>query len=655
MFAKIPYYSSAIDTGAYESMFPVLKYRYDGNKSIDDIENIVKDYTRNDYAYKIELIKDKEFTTNDSTLASFTLFMGDDKDCQFKILRIRVTEKFINFEFVCPRMIPENRNMLLQLMENQDDVIRYFWNKNVKSYYNKKKRQSGIGIIQQINDRPIVELANYIYSFTEITSYTSLIKSIVGKDEYDNPAFNTDWTTNALQLNSVKEDLENVLDSLYKGNTKIIRIPFYTDKPERKDIIYGDLGWPYKEEQELLEINNQHLLKDFSDWETCLEMQFLNMGKLMMEGESHNRQGVFRFGYTFSSLIENVLIYSSVPFKSAYPLSVQSWLDLRLYEGSIACQYVLDRENNRWTLVYQPSIDFSTPSLRLLKLMSLIYKRLIKNIGENLYNSVCNVRFWDNILSVIYNNIEFPTLSWSLNMDIKLSDNLIVMHKPTGFTLMEYASKAGMLYVHNGIVNISIDIRKIPVEDDALGFSSQVTALIKEIFHLAIKYNVPTKQIQNITNFYLSRRINFSKLISLAEDFKKYLSNSVFPYITEKGDLGNNDTLRLINFYESFSSYLISVDYHSEKSQFIQLDEQEQNNISKYQKVALLCIVIINVLLGTFRLHNKEKVIGYMNGLKLTGLSSALGLSPLEAYLNAYEKENNTQLVDSIDSLLATV
>lgn len=645
MLIKIPYYSSSLLLDREQSsLFPVVTFRNKKHVTAREIRQLLTDNYKYEYVYEVSIDRSEAISEKDRN-SLFTIFLPNKGDCQIKKLKIYLSREKISFEAVCPRMIPVSHPSIIRLMDKQEQLIQEFWKTLVKDFYSGGKNQTGIGIVQNELDKPLIELANYIYSFSEINSASDFIKSLVGENVYEHPTFNYELIEGKLNLSFDSGYFNNFLKVLYKRRIICDKIPFYANVSENENIVYGTFGWPYEDERNLLDARNKQSLRNFQDWETCIDVLFYNMALLSSQGER------IYFGYTTSSIANYVMKFSSAIFKNLYPLSSQSWIDLRLYENAITCRYIIDQSVHRWCLVYQPNKKHSTPLIRLAKLINLTNSIFNKEIDKKDYTKYSNKDFWNSILSVIFYNIKSPTLSAVLNTELEFGKWQHVIVKETKHWLLWYVIQSGMLIDSYNTLKVDSSIKNFIPEDNE--FNRQVRELLHEIFTTASENNVSLNDLPSVTNYYLSNVIDFSESELIIQKLKDTLSDDIFDEIKEEENISVNSAQSLLDYNTDLCMYQIGFDYSKFKSKFINITDEKKIEISSYQENIIRGLISINILLGLYRLHKTDMVISYLKSIYPETLKVVLKLKPFEEYLTDHQNVIDKNIViDFIKKLL---
>ena len=542
---------------------------------------------------------------------SYNVVMKPDSGAFFNKLRIYPDGNYLYIEPMSPRVIINEEDQLIHLLDDAAEDICDYWHELCTRYL--AKDDGYPSQLQQPITKAFVTIANYLYS----------INTLIKEEMTLQPAFDKagglicDISIKGCDLCYLLSDNE-LTKRLYGiiENHLCKRLPlFYTYGINlikfSEQQVFESYDYPTKEEKEVLKNHDSHMIFNSKNIPQALSAIFFNQNLLIERGSRKNcklGRSRLNFGYTFHSLKKLISDYrNEFSFNETDMLLVHKWVDTRIEQGCIVPQYICDITNQVWTRVFRPGENEDVILSHLARWTCSVY-RVLKEDGR-----LQKIRksFFEEILHYLIHQL--PSLRDELGIIFieDREDHKLSFKDDTGeiYRFLDYMEQMYILSLEsNQFYNISpylTDEDFILYNTISAEVNEKQKALILQVIDKFRSHRIPFNAPKLMFNYYYRNEFDYSKLHRIIENLSAILNESFIDIrdaIKSGKSIFITDELKkkIYLTYAPTVYYTVSLDFSRNMLDTGELTFEEQEFIFSQKKLFQLNMIIAIMMVVYF-------------------------------------------------------
>lgn len=389
-----------------EVEFPIIAYQTNKHINKKDLMTQLNNHYKNrGILYDVEQYSSKTFI--EKGVERFSILLNNETGASFSKMRFYLDKNTIRVAFISPHLIPNNISAINQIFEGGTESVKKIWNSIVKIVNDENVKLIYGGSMSRNRQRTLIVAANYLLSlylyFKENAFLQRTINRLTG-----NAITETSLDEQQLQLRYIFFDDDIILNILsiideYKNSPKAYLPNMYSfsQHPSRHQI-FETPGYPPDSEKEKLQDFNVRMLKNCKNMREKLSALFFNQTTLIEKWSRQfgdNTSNRLKFGYNYIGLLNSLELdhknESLIENKEIY--KVHQWVDLRIDQGCIVPQYIIDNDHGIWDRVFRPGENEEAILSTLTRFVAFIVKSIKKEFNVQIIPEL----FLKKILCVI--------------------------------------------------------------------------------------------------------------------------------------------------------------------------------------------------------------------------------------------------------------
>ena len=568
--------------------------------------------------------------------------LGNDKTSCFNKVRIFRSDKKLRFVFMNPHYFNNNEETLAGLMVGQESPFSEMWNElqlHIKNV-NSEVRSRFNAEIRRNRLRTQVILANFILSFNNYLIEKVKIDAIVKELGIDETSY------------EIRENILTYLigDKLLVANTlgrlqvavdshlSLAPVLAVKEMTNCNDYVLESNSLP-KDELEVLQNHNLVMINNSQNTEEALAAMFNNQTILIEKwtrGTIYDDNYRLRFGYTMKNLTNFVHRYGQFKIAESelFQRELHKWIDVRIDNGCIVPQYIVDSATSTWMRVFRPGENEELLLSHLARFVLCVWNKA----NEILKVQKVNTYTFQSILSVVINTFNDELRAEEPYLHLTIDDKLLPCIGENKRNIVSYMKDMYILTEDNGFLECSPRLQNKEFKTYTT-LSNELEESIKKRVQALLPYGLvqdnPFADFSAETNYYLRNLLDISEIkkeiINLKGDVLEVIA-SLYSNDGKIADLNEEeaDTL-LANYFTFIKPYLFSeerVDELKNRKHFLyDIEKQLQKLLSLY-----------NVLLLVYNYNDIEMLGQYLSN---NGILLAIGMEKIVENLQAIHQSGD--------------
>ena len=537
-----------------------------------------------------------------------------EQESQFRKIRMYPDGNMLHVVVMSPRNIPDNPEVLENLMKSQEEGIGEMW-----QYMTRRMLKASVendfrpSLCRNIR-RSLVVLANYIFSYQDyLCCRNDLEKAFCDSGLIIE---NSSLSESGLyQLVGQKSIVYSIMDYLSRQRQQSgCGFSNMLEKAQQRDcLVYEEERFPSQGERLAINAHNEHMVHNSLSWQESLSALFFNQtlfverwsrAKTMYEGRR------LWFGYTHDSLLSMIKKHSRYELPNDIVLKIHQWVDGRIDMGCVVPQYILDKSQNMWIRVLRPGENEDLLLSHLARFVIHIYNLVNRKMGLG----YVPLAFFEGVLAVVYKRLWKSTLANQFEFKLYLDreNHLRLSSEDSGASseVVSYLRKMYVLETEDNEVTIAPRITdaefcaNTTIEREA---RQKVDAEVDEIMNKYAKSKVSPTDASSIFNYYLNSDMEEDVIVKICRDSSKSIMSVVdkIESLIRFGDVGVVDGSindKLIDTYQAIVRYDVNPIFYTDNGGSLKSTSSDQENerFVRIQTEFKRMIYIINVLIAIF-------------------------------------------------------
>lgn len=593
---------------------------------------------------------------------NITILLDDMPGRAFRKLRIYIDGRKVRVVCMAPWLIPNDVTVILGLF--MGTPWNSLWDELVDACLGiiNGKRNFDVYALSKVERsirKSLVILANYILSYDLIrTEFFKLLEIFHGTErtfKYEGVQINDlfyllgDYNL-CRKVQLMFRDAWNLFDQTGQDD---IFMPNMKERGEKNDYqVFESDGFPEKDELQVFKLANEKMLSRCIDEQEALSALLYNQTLLIEKWSRHNEKYDFsrlRFGYTFQSLLKEVMgLFPEADGKQELRI-IHQWVDHRIDQACIVPQYVVDYKTNLWCRVFRPGENEDALLNHLSRFVLFVFMTINKVmklgwVNSTLLRELLVLSFSDDYRDELDDSFDFK-----LEPDFEQRELYFILKRQENRrSVFEYIKDMGVLTEENNMVSMSQElIDEEMVKATTLDKSLQ-DRIEKKIITIAqqIVSNRYNRDPFFITNFYFFKASELPKLKALNTQVQTMLKNGVNEL--KNTNVNNVFINEFIDIYYSTRDYIVSIGLLNNEELVMQLplslDERQEYLMQQIMlwRAKLTCDLIITAFLQQDKRMITNELSDSPGGYIIKGCNLWLQKNTLE---------DLKHIVDSSDSM----
>lgn len=636
-----------------EVEFPTVEYNLPSG--IED--HLIEDSVKRQYpkAFRSE--------RNGESGLKLCIDLGNGKTSCFNKVRIFKSTDKLRFVFMNPHYFNNNEETLAGLMVRQGSPFHEMWDEllqhfksvdsDVDSQFNNEIRRNRL--------RTQVILANYILSFNNYLIEKQQIDAIVRELGIDENSYEV-RDNNLTYLIYDKMLVANTLGRLKVAVDSKLSLDHMLSVKEitsSNDYVLESNCLP-KDELEVLQNHNLVMINNSKDTEEALAAMFNNQTILIEKwtrGTIYDDNYRLRFGYTMKNLTSFVYRYGQFKIADSelFQQELHKWIDVRIDNGCIVPQYIVDSSTSTWMRVFRPGENEELLLSHLARLVLCVWNEA----NEILQVQKVNSYTFQSILSVVINTFKTELRNEEPYLHLEIDDKLLPCIGKKDRNIVSYMKDMYILTEDNGFLECSPRLLNREFKENTT-LSSELEDKIRDMISVLLPESLvkdnPFSDFSGDINYLLRSLIDVSDI----EDKIQYLKENIFDVIhsleSKDGsivDLTENDVNGLMsNYYAFIKPYLFSDDK-------ITLLEENERMLYHIEKRLAKILSLYNILLLVYNYSDDDMLEQYLENetnLRSIGMADMVEhIQTIHRHGGMGEFHQDNKLIDLLSDFANTI
>lgn len=623
-----------------EVEFPIVTYHLERPICLQDFSKALAEHFHDIY-----IVKHREGEVLSALL--------ERDDSQFCKIRIYVNKKQLCLAFMMPRSIPCGLNGMEGLLDSMGGAYRKYWLSLYGYIMQDADSKELPESVARNAEKSLVTIANYIFSYQYYIYYRRSIESIFSERGIDAKGYGIDH--NAIFRLIGVESLSDELSRLLNHYDRLV--DFKWPKVGRKidatvHQIYEESNTPSTEERRTLEAHNEHMVRNSRTYDEALSAVVFNQNLFVERWSRHGLHSGNRhlwFGYTHDVLLQLLRRYSRLLDEPTEKM-VHKWLDVRIDQGCVVPQYIIDNVSGCWVRVFRPGENEDVLLSHLARYVLHVYQQ----IDQQLNLGFVPLQVLGYMLLVLHKRLWDDVLKDQFLFSLSEYERTIVLDEPewkeNPMTVIKYLRKMYILEVTDDEVGIAPRIsdpeflENTTLDDRALDLIDQMVAVIMSKYK---KQQIKYSSCDSFFNYYINGDVDKGIVLQFSKDIAKrvlqvvkgLLTTTYFPQ-EMKADEQTKDSL--LECYHDIMKYDVAPGFYIDEIKDAKSfwDTYQDDGIRAQHNFKGL-MMIINLLVGVYVFDNFDSVKAYLNNKNTLTMMTLLKLDALKDYAEELTKELN--------------
>lgn len=559
---------------------------------------------------------------------------------QFCKMRIYPDKHKINVAIMAPWNIPDDEHILKTLMDGMGYDYRILWQKITDEVLHRGKNLLSATTYRNLR-RSMVVLANYIYSYQVFLYYMATVEDALyncGIESFDKGIAKADL----YMLTGCEEIVDKLLKKLNE-QTRLQDIHFPKSLPmavKEHGLVYEEDSFPDVDERQNILLHNEHMVRNSHSYQEALSALFFNQNLFIerwsrMKARYEGRR--LWFGYTHDSL--SYQLERNGRYKK--PLNqeklLHKWVDMRIDQGCVVPQYVLDTQKNVWVRVLRPGENEDVLLSHLARFIIHVYNL----IDEKMKLGYVPIDFLNGILAVAYQTLWLDCLQEQFDFTLVLDDNRTLRLAEFDVTgspeVINYLSRMYILEVNDDEVTISPRITdrefrsQTTIDSDAV---HKLDKLLEEVMEQFSEFGLSYHNSETFFNHYLNKHLPVQALVDACHHVSTVLIG-ITDHVKESIEIGLSDFFnvdtenQMIEAYHEVMRYSEDIAFYIHGSMTTKEYWQKYNSDRRFRALTEMnrIIYVVNILASVYALKDYE---GFSNFAEMYSNKNFFALINLE-------------------------
>lgn len=542
--------------------------------------------------------------------------LGNGKTSCFNKVRIFKSADKLRFVFMNPHYFNNNEETLAGLMVRQDSPFHEMWDELLKHFKNVDS-----DVRNQFNDeirrnrlRTQVILANYILSFNNYLVEKEKIDAIVRELGIDENSYHI-RENNLTYLIYDKMLVANILGRLKVAVDSKLSLDTMLSVKEltsSSDYVLESNSLP-KDELEVLQNHNLVMINNSKDTEEALAAMFNNQTILIEKwtrGTIYDDNYRLRFGYTMKNLTSFIHRYGQFKIANSelFQQELHKWIDVRIDNGCIVPQYIVDSSTSTWMRVFRPGENEELLLSHLARLILCVWNEA----NEILQVQKVNSYTFQSILSVVFNTFKKELRDEEPYLHFKIDEKLLPCIGKKERNIVSYMKDMYILTEDNGFLECSPRLLNREFKENTT-LSSELEDKIRDMISVLLPESLvqdnPFSDFSGDINYLLRSLIDVSDIEEKIQFLKENIFNVIHSLVLNDGSIvdltENNVNVLMSNYYAFIKPYLFSDDK-------IILLEEDERMLYHIEKRLTKILSLYNILLLVYNYNDDGMLEQYL-------------------------------------------
>lgn len=560
--------------------------------------------------------------------------------CQFCKLRIYPDEQQVSVAVMAPWDIPDDEQTLEALMDEIGYGYNNLWQSITDKVLHKGEAQLSATTFRNLR-RSLVVLANYIYSYQVFLYNMRMIENVfhacrllpsdMGIEKKD-----------IYRLTGSGEIADTLIKKLNE-QTKLVDMHYPLSLPsavKEHGLVYEEDNFPDGDERQNILLHNEHMVRNSHSYQEALSALFFNQNLFIerwsrMKARYEGRR--LWFGYTHDSLA--FILERNGRYKKPQNQErlLHKWVDVRIDQGCVVPQYVLDTQKDVWVRVLRPGENEDVLLSHLARFVIHVYKL----IDEKMELGYVPHDFLSGMMAVVYQTLWVDCLKEQFDFTLILDNDRTlrlaefdVIGSPE---VINYLKRMYILEVNDDEVTISPRITDREFRSQTTMDSDAVRRLDKIVSEVMDQFATSGMSYRNpeiIFNHYLNKYLPVQMLVDVCHRAGATLTD-VISHVEENIENGqseffNSDTeSQMIEAYHEVMKYSEDISFYIKDGMSAKEYWQKYNSDRRFKVLTELnrIIYLVNILASVYALKDYE---GFSNFAEMYGNKNIFALMRLE-------------------------
>ena len=405
-------------------------------------------------------------------------------------------------------------------------------------------------------------------------------------------------------------------------------------------LVYEEDNFPDGDERQNILLHNEHMVRNSHSCQEALSALFFNQNLFIerwsrMKARYEGRR--LWFGYTHDSLSYQLERNGRYKKLQNQEKQLHKWVDLRIDQGCVVPQYVLDPQNDVWVRVLRPGENEDVLLSHLARFVIHVYNL----IDAKMELGYIPIDFLNGILAVVYQTLWVDCLQKQFDFTLILDDDRTLRLAEFDVTgspeIINYLRRMYILVVNDEEVTISPRITdrefrsQTTMDSDA---ERKLDKLVGEVMERFSESGLSYRNSETIFNHYLNKYLHVQTLVDVCHRVGTMLIN-VTDYVKESIENGRSDFFNADAENQMIEAYHEVMRYSEDMVFYIQGDMSTKEYWQKYtsdRRFRALTemnriIYVVNILASVYALKDYE---GFSNFAEMYSNKNLFTLMRLE-------------------------
>lgn len=610
-----------------EVEYPVVNYRL--NQELDAKQLAAELMSRFDGYYEVKHEEGNVLCT-----------LLPQNSSQFSKMRIYPDKEKMSVAIMSPWNIPDDEQTLESLMNDMGYGYNVVWQKITDDVLHKGKKLLSATTFRNLR-RSMVVLANYIYSYQVFLYYMRTIEDALYACGID--SFNKGIDRKDLYRLTGSEEIVGTLIEKMSEQSHLLDMHFPNSLPmavKERGLVYEEDNFPDIDERQNILLHNEHMVRNSHSYQEALSAQFFNQNLFIerwsrMKARYEGRR--LWFGYTHDSLSYQLERNGRYKKPQNQEKQLHKWVDMRIDQGCVVPQYVLDPQKDVWVRVLRPGENEDVLLSHLARFVIHVYNL----IDEKMELGYVPIDFLNGILAVVYQSLWVDCLQEQFDFTLILDDDRTLRLAEFDVTgspeIINYLRRMYILEVNDDEVTISPRITdhefrsQTTMDSDAV---RRLDKLVGEVMERFSDSGLSYRNSETIFNHYLNKYLPVQTLEDVCHHVGTELidvTNHVKDSIEHgQSDFFNADTEnQMIEAYHEVMRYSEDIAFYLQNGMATKEYWQKYNSDRRFRALTEMnrVIYVVNILASVYALKDYD---GFSNFAEMYSNKSFFALMRLE-------------------------